>query len=308
MLRAPTIAQLANVIDNGALPQTSEVLVPMREGAGTPLFLVHSVTGSVLECTRLIGALGKPRPVYGLQALGLDGETPPQRRVEDMAKTYIEQIRKLQPTGPYALAGFSFGGLIALEIAQQLLGVGERTEFVCLLDTYAQERWLPWFAWLAFRRDYVSRLWKTFWGMSPRQRAGFAATKFLAAVDQLAIRLGCVPQVRAAPAADPMPPGLRRLRDTFRTAMNNYRPAPYEGGPIVYVRAASREEDRGDPLPLWRKIARRGLTVAEVPGNHAGVIEEPGVYRAAAALDGQYGVEDASQVLSREHKGVARRT
>jgi acetoacetyl-CoA synthetase len=45
-----------------------------------------------------------------------------------------------------------------------------------------------------------------------------------------------------------------------------------------------------------------------VPGNHAGVIEEPGVYRAAAALDGQYGVEDASQVLSREHKGVARRT
>ncbi|SAK44630.1 acetoacetyl-CoA synthetase [Caballeronia pedi] len=307
MLRAPTIAQLADVIDNGALPETSELLVPMREGDGTPLFLVHSVTGSVLECTRLIGSMRKQRPVYGLQALGLDGETPPQRRVEDMAKTYVEQIRKVQPTGPYALAGFSFGGLVALEIAQQLFGAGEQTEFVCLLDTYVQERWLPWFAWLNFRRDYVSRLWKTFTKMKPRDRAGFVAAKFVAARNKLAMRLGRVPSAQAAPAAHPMPPVLRRLRDTCRAAMNNYRPRPYEGGRIVYVRAASREQDRGDPLPLWRNIARRGLTVAEVPGNHAGVIEEPGVYAAAAALDGDYGVAHAPEAPGRRHGGMVRR-
>ncbi|WP_321799642.1 acetoacetate--CoA ligase [Caballeronia sp. J97] len=308
MLRAPTIAKLADVIDNGALPQTSEVLVPMREGEGAPLFLVHSVTGSVLECTRLIGSMRKQRPVYGLQALGLDGETPPQRRVEDMAKTYVEQIRKVQPNGPYALAGFSFGGLVALEIAQQLFGAGEQTEFVCLLDTYVQERWLPWFALLQFRRDYASRLWKTLASMSPRERTGFALAKFFAATNKVAMRLGRVPRAPSKPAAagDPMPPVLRRMRDTFRTAMNNYRPRPYEGGRIVYVRAASREEDRGDPLPLWRKIARSGLTVAEVPGNHAGVIEEPGVYAAAAALDRDYGVENESEVKRRAHRVMVR--
>ncbi|SAL06308.1 acetoacetyl-CoA synthetase [Caballeronia calidae] len=304
MLRAPTIAQLADVIDNGALPQTSEVLVPMREGEGAPLFLVHSVTGSVLECTRLIGTMRKARPVYGLQAIGLDGETPPQRRVEEMAKTYVEQIRKVQPSGPYALAGFSFGGLVALEIAQQLFGAGEQTEFVCLLDTYVQERWLPWFAWLEFRRDYVARLWKTFSEMSPRERGAFAADKVRAAMNKLAMRLGRVPKVQPAPTADPMPPVLRRMRDTFRTAMNNYQPKPYDGGRIVYVRAASREDDRGDPLPLWRKIARRGLTVAEVPGNHGGVIEEPGVYAAAAALDGDYGVADVSEGQRHGHSVV----
>ncbi|SAK52224.1 acetoacetyl-CoA synthetase [Caballeronia temeraria] len=312
MLRAPTIAKLADVIDKGALPQTSEVLVPMREGEGAPLFLVHSVTGSVLECTRLIGNMRKQRPVYGLQALGLDGESAPQRRVEDMAKTYIEQIRKVQPNGPYALAGFSFGGLIALEIAQQLFGAGEQTEFVCLLDTYVQERWLPWFALLAFRRDYAARLLKTLAGMSPRERAAFAGAKMSAAANKLAMRLGRVPQTRTqtqtSPGADPMPPVLRRMRDTFRTAMNNYRPKPFEGGRIVYVRAASREEDRGDPLPLWQKIARGGLTVAEVPGNHAGVIEEPGVYAAAAALDRDYSAEDESEVQRRAHRVMVRST
>jgi acetoacetyl-CoA synthetase len=308
MLRAPTIAKLADVIDNGALPQTSEVLVPMREGDGAPLFFVHSVTGSVLECTRLIGSLRKQRPVYGLQALGLDGETPPQRRVEDMAKTYVEEIRKVQPSGPYALAGFSFGGLVALEIAQQLFGAGEQTEFVCLLDTYVQERWLPWFSLLEFRRDYASRLWKTLSGMPPKARVTFATGKFRAAVNKVSMRLGRVPQAQAqaAPLADPMPPVLRRMRDTCRTAMNNYRPKPYAGGRIVYVRAALRDEDRGDPLPLYRKIARGGLTVAEVPGNHAGVIEEPGVYAAAAVLDRDYSVEDESEVQRRGHGVMVR--
>ncbi|SAL24147.1 acetoacetyl-CoA synthetase [Caballeronia cordobensis] len=310
MLRAPTIAKLADVIEKGTLPQTSEVLVPMREGEGTPIFLMHSVTGSVLECTRLIGTMRKSRPVYGLQALGLDGETPPQHRVEDMAKTYVEQIRKVQPKGPYALAGFSFGGLIALEVAQQLFVAGEQTEFVCLLDTYVEERWLPWFAMVGFRCDYVKRLCKTLAEMSPRERAGFAATKYAAARNKLAMRLGRVPQVQAAPgpnaAADPMPPVLRQLRNTFRTAMNNYRPRPFDGGRIVYVRASGREEDRGDPLPLWRKIARRGLTVAEVPGDHGGVIEDPGVYAAAAALDGEYGVAEGSGAQDIAPRGVIR--
>jgi acetoacetyl-CoA synthetase len=278
----------------------------MREGEGTPIFLMHSVTGSVLECSRLIGTMRKSRPVYGLQALGLDGETPPQRRVEEMAKTYIEQIRKVQPRGPYALAGFSFGGLIALEVAQQLFAAGEPTEFVCLLDTYVQERWLPWFAMIGFRRDYVKRLWKTFSAMSPRERARFAATKYVAVRNKLAMRLGRVPQVPPAPNADPMPPVLRHLRNTFRAAMNNYRPRPFDGGRIVYVRAAAREEDRGDPLPLWRKIARRGLTIAEVPGDHGGVIEEPGVYAAAAALDGDYGVADGAEAQNRVHSGMIR--
>jgi acetoacetyl-CoA synthetase len=88
--------------------------------------------------------------------------------------------------------------------------------------------------------------------------------------------------------------------------MNNYRPKPYAGGRIVYVRAALRDEDRGDPLPLYRKIARGGLTVAEVPGNHAGVIEEPGVYAAAAVLDRDYSVEDESEVQRRGHGVMVR--
>ena len=123
----------------------------MRAGTGTPLFLVHSVTGSVMECWTLIGAMQSPRPVYGLQARGLDGEQPAQQRVEDMAASYIVQMRTVQPTGPYAVAGYSFGGLIALEIAQQLRRAGEPIELLCLIDTYADAHCLPWRARLRHR-------------------------------------------------------------------------------------------------------------------------------------------------------------
>jgi acetoacetyl-CoA synthetase len=295
LLLAPTIAQLADVIDRGELPESTQILVQMREGTGTPLFLVHSVTGSVLECSTLIGKLRNPRPVYGLQALGLDGDTLPQRRVEEMAKTYIEQIRSVQPIGPYALAGYSFGGLVALEIAQQLLVSGERTEFVCLLDTYAHERWLPWHSWFIFQCGRASRLWHAIAEKSLNQRAGFIADKLVAIADNVLIRLGRVSHRPTEPAEEFMPPVLRRLRQTFRTATNNYRPRPYFGGPIVYVRATT-PHGRGDPLLLWRSVARSGLTVAEVPCDHSALIVEPGVYRAAAALDRANGVSAADEL------------
>lgn len=105
MLSSPTITSLAAVIVDDAPSLLSSTVVPMRAGVGTPLFRVHGVSGTVMECWTLIGALQSARPVFGLQARGLDGEEPAQRRVEDMAASYIEQMRTVQPAGPYAVAG-----------------------------------------------------------------------------------------------------------------------------------------------------------------------------------------------------------
>jgi acetoacetyl-CoA synthetase len=144
LMIAPTIARLAAAIDESARqPASSPILLQVRAGEGTPIFLAHSVSGSVMECLTLVNALHSRRPVYGLQAHGLDGEQPMHRRVEDMAASYVEQMRRVQPSGPYAIAGFSFGGLVAFEIAQQLSRAGERIELLCLLDTYVHEHFLP---------------------------------------------------------------------------------------------------------------------------------------------------------------------
>jgi thioesterase domain-containing protein len=81
--------------------------------------------------------MGPNQPVYGLQALGLDGKSEPYARIEDMAACYIDAIQTVQPQGPYLLSGHSFGGQVAFEMAQQLLRQGHRVALLAILDNHA---------------------------------------------------------------------------------------------------------------------------------------------------------------------------
>lgn len=270
LLIAPTIARLAAAIENGALTPSSPTLVPMRAGTGTPLFLAHSVSGSVMEYWALVGALHSPRPVYGLQARGLDDGQSVQWRVEDMAADYIEQMRSVQPNGPYAVAGYSFGGLIAFEIAHHLWRAGERIELLCLLDTYVHTHCLPWRARMRYCCSYVRRQWRKLRAVPGPQLLGYLADRMAHRPDAFTAAL---------------PPALRSVREAMWAAMRSYRPRLYDAGPIVYVRATTRQDDRGEPMPLWQRVAHGGLVIAEVSGNHNDMIVEPNVQLVAAALD-----------------------
>jgi acetoacetyl-CoA synthetase len=97
LLRAPTIAQLAAMIHDQSSPTPSATLVQLRAGRGRPLFIMHGITGTVMDLWTLANTLRAGRPIYGLQAHGLDGEAPVQRRVEEMAANYIAQMRAVQP-------------------------------------------------------------------------------------------------------------------------------------------------------------------------------------------------------------------
>jgi acetoacetyl-CoA synthetase len=267
LLVTPTIRQLAKAIADGTQLPSSPAPVPMRAGTGAPLFLVHGLSGSVMECWAMVGALQAGRPVYGLQARGLDGEQAPQDRVEEIAANYVEQMRRVQPHGPYAVTGYSFGGLVAIEIAQQLLRAGERIELLCLLDTYARQG-LPWTARLQHRWNRARRKAAE---LSPWQLLGYAARKLW--------------RSRERPLADAaVVPPAQLVFEKMLAAMENYRPQPYGGGPIVYVRAAIALGDYFDPLPLWQRIAEGGLVIADVPGGHLDM-QGPNAQRVAAALD-----------------------
>jgi acetoacetyl-CoA synthetase len=284
LLIAPTISRLAAMIEDGAPLPSSPNPVPVRAGTGTPLFLMHSLSGSVMECWALVHALRSPRPVYGLQARGLDGEQPTQRHVEEMAASYIEQMRTVQPSGPYSVAGYSFGGLIAFEIAQQLWRAGERIELLCLLDPYVYERWLPWSAWV---RQVYGRLrgqWRKLRAVPMSQLFSYLADRLVVGADHVQMRRGLM-RLRPDATTAAFPPALRRVRETLVLAMTTYRPLPYHAGPIVYVRGAVRLEERGDPMLLWRRVARGGLVIAEVPGGHEDMLVEPNLQAVANLLD-----------------------
>lgn len=153
LFEAPTIAACARLIEDQIGPQDNTGpepegarspqrrfthVVPMHRGEGgarTPFFLVAGMFGNVLNLRHLAQLLGGDRPFYGLQARGLYGDDAPHANFVDAARDYIDEMRQVQPSGPYLLGGFSGGGLIAWEIARQLEAMGESVPLVVLLDT-----------------------------------------------------------------------------------------------------------------------------------------------------------------------------
>jgi acyl transferase domain-containing protein/thioesterase domain-containing protein len=171
LIQNPDISSLATLIRGGppgtatgsTAPARSEAggtflyAVPIKTGPvgdGTPVFIVAGMFGNVLNLSHLAGLLGEDRAFFALQARGLYGSQLPHESFEEMARDYIEEVRRIQGNGPYLLGGFSGGGLVAFEMARQLELAGERTAALILLDTPIRqpthlslfnkvEMWLP---------------------------------------------------------------------------------------------------------------------------------------------------------------------
>src|SRR5262249_55554656 len=106
-------------------------------GSKPPFFLVHPSGGMVFCYTLLVRYLDPDQPCYGLQMRGLEDGQIPYISIEDMASEYIMALQEVQPHGPYFLGGWSLGGLVAFEMAQQLLRQGQENALLALLDSMA---------------------------------------------------------------------------------------------------------------------------------------------------------------------------
>ncbi|RFU47500.1 alpha/beta fold hydrolase [Paraburkholderia sp. DHOC27] len=266
------------------MPTSPRTLVPMRAGTGKPLFFVPGISATVDDCRALIHAMRSPRPVFGIEARGLDGQQPPLDRIEAIATDYLQQIRSIQPRGPYAVAGYSLGGLVALEIAQQLRHGGEQMEWLCLLDCYAHDRWLPLGPWLQSRGRFAARHWRKLRAVPLARLPAYVKQKSMGAVNRVRERLG---HVARQPGDDTHQPVslLQQVQDELWIAMVRYRPRPWHGGPIVYVRAAVMPAELSNPMPLWHRIARGGLIYTELDCSHVEMLRTPFAERVAALLD-----------------------
>ncbi|PHM39143.1 Amino acid adenylation [Xenorhabdus mauleonii] len=136
----PTLCDLALAISSHSIKPSSPFTanpVPLSPaGHLPPLFLIHEIMGDLLVYSQLVTLLPAELPVYGLQALGLHTVKNPPTSIEALAAYHIHAIRRIQPHGPYYLAGWSIGGTIAYEIALQLSSVGEKIGYVGMIDSY----------------------------------------------------------------------------------------------------------------------------------------------------------------------------
>jgi acyl transferase domain-containing protein/thioesterase domain-containing protein/acyl carrier protein len=259
-------------------------LVPIQlKGSRPPVFCVHGAGGNVLNLRDLSRRLGDDQPFYGLQAQGVDGKLPPLRSVDEMASLYLPAIRAVQSHGPYFLAGYSGGGVVALEMAQRLLADGEEVRFLGFLDTYCPV--LP-------RRDGLLELVAR--RMSLEERFALAIDlvvrgsrwrpKWWPGFEFGLNRARIAIQTRGG---RPIPHELREfaLYDAFLTAHEAYRPKAYHG--LITLWRAQEENPRltwlGNDLG-WAPFVAGGLEVQVIPGNHQSLVLEPNVDKLVAGL------------------------
>jgi acetoacetyl-CoA synthetase len=284
VLQAPTISQLSRMIDDAAWAAPAP-LVQLRPGTGRPFFMVHSMSGTFLELWAVLRVMDTRRPVYGLQARGLESGQHPHVRVSDMAADYIRLMRGVQANGPYDIGGYSFGGLVAFDIAQQLHRAGETVELLSLIDTQVHGRYLPLRQWIHHRAMRVMGTVHTFRSLSNPDRLSYLQKKSVVLIDRIRVGFGLKPKrpdlvgdlVREAN----FPPELRRVRGAMLLAMRDYRPEPYPGK-AVFLRAS--DSGGNDSLPFWRKVVRGGLDVSIMPGNHDEMISGANAKTLASAL------------------------
>ena len=131
----PTIEKMANILQQSEYLPSSSSLVPIQpEGSNAPLFCLHGCLCEVLNYFPLARHLGMQQPLYAFRARGIYGEALPNRRIEDMAAQYIQEMKTVQPEGPYRLCGAGAGAYTAFEMAQQLLAQGQEVGLLAIIN------------------------------------------------------------------------------------------------------------------------------------------------------------------------------
>ena len=137
-----TIEKMASYLRKEiALVPPSSVIPIQPLGTRLPLFCVHAASGLAQVYIPLAQSLGRDQPFYGLQSYGLEVGQTPISTIEEMAARYLIDVRRIQPVGPYQIGGYSFGGTVAYEMAQQLYAAGEEVSLLVMFDTAPRSRY-----------------------------------------------------------------------------------------------------------------------------------------------------------------------
>jgi acetoacetyl-CoA synthetase len=266
IFEAPTIASLAAAVRKQIASPLSPV-VSMKPGTdGLPLFLIPDISGVVMGYAALVRNIEVAFPIYAIRPKGAQGRDQPLMRVEDMADYNIEHIRTVRGGGPFRLAGYSFGGLVAFEMARRLVAAGEDVELLALIDSYPNERlWPPRCRIDVMARQLIRRI-TTMQNLTWRELGPYVAERCRGLVDYLR---RCIHDPHPGLALDPasLQPSSRTVFAACWDAMAVYRPGYYDGR-LAFLQPTQRDLTPHDPRKVWLKFARQ-VDVHVVPGSHS---------------------------------------
>ncbi len=290
LFRAPTVAKISERLQEAESPGGG-CLVPLRPGEGSPLFLLHPGGGSVMSYSALVSLLESGGPIYGIQPVGFDSDEPPLESIEAMADHYVGLVREVSPQGPYRLAGWSFGGVLAVEVARRLEAAGQAIEFLGILDTspYGNdgEPAEP----AEGSRAFMIRHFNWELGLPLSAFEGLSDEQVIELLVRHSQKVGLWPEQATVEAGA----RLIRLSDTCRLAAHRFR----YSGPIrsdLCLFRTTAPSPRGEALvdpERWRDWTTGAIHVFDVPGDHHTMVNPPHVQGLAEAM--QRAIEAAAR-------------
>jgi thioesterase domain-containing protein len=289
LFQAPTVDQFAAVLRREGWQVPWSSLVPIKPaGKKPPFYCVHALGGNVIGYTELAMSLPDDQPVYGLQAMGLDGRQHPASTVEEMAAQYVKEIRALQPSGPYYLGGACTGGIVAYEVAQRLVEQGEEIGLLAMFDTFVHTH----------IRSLSKKERREFRRKTQRDRLKYHATnlmlrpgrieyvrkKLKTMRKRLSTRVWGILYRRYTRLKLPLPASLQKVEQFHILAIGKYVPRPYPGRVTLFPPISRSIGEFDDREQGWGALAQGGVEIHDVEGDHLTMLAEPLVKAVAAQL------------------------
>jgi amino acid adenylation domain-containing protein len=271
-----TVEKLSLMLEMDGKSITWDSLVPIKpNGTKVPIYIVHGAGLNVLLFNTLAKHMDEDQPVYGMQAKGLNGVDEPLSRIEDIAAHYISAIRAQNPDGPYALAGFSFGGIIAYEMTRQLEALNKEVRMLAMFDTYAYRTpfYDPWLVKNVKRGLYFGRkVWHALLFKDGFEKTIKTRTK---AVKRGVTRLLWKVKFGKQQQQTGFFGYANKIDETNNIAQKHYKIQPYNTS-IELFRAEVRSFYLDDYEYMgWKPYALNGVNIHKIPGEHNTIFKEP---------------------------------
>lgn len=280
LFQAPTIRQLAALLQQTGSPNLQTAIVQFQSGTQPPLFCLPGAMGNLVYCRGLVRYLPADQPIYGLQEPEFWQGWNLPAHLEEIAAYYLQVLQTVQPQGPYFLLGYSFSGIVAYEMAQQLLAQGHSIAFLGLIDP-------P----LAFSFNTIRRVLTELPGLADRKFLVSTLRRLeihqlrlsrLTPIEQFKYLLSGVTQRMWPLPVATSRAALASLSDQALTGMEsknyyravlNYFPKPYPQ-PVSLILSRNTYSDFGY-WGNWKKLTKINLHL--IPGNHLSILREPDV-------------------------------
>ena len=239
-----------------------------------PIYFVHGDGLNLMNFKGVSHKMDPDQPVYGFQGRGLDDQDELLDSIDDMAAFYVRELLEHNPTGPYALAGYSFGGYIAVEMARLLYGMNNDVRLLGLFDTDAEIITTQVFdastLYKRIRRQFPKLLWviRSF-VEDPAQTVAYQKSFFKRKANEILSTIGLRKEPEPSDALGDLSPIVMKVENAYQQHVIR----PFDGH-VTLFRAKKRPYFVADFVFLgWKKYALKGVTVYEVPGDHKTMFE-----------------------------------